>query len=199
MTSNILEQPAAVNQPLTTSELDRARLYLEQTQNGVVGAIKHLSEPQWKFKPAADRWSIAEIMEHIVHVQELVLGPIRGQLAAAPTAAAHPDHARIDEIVIGYFPNRLNKFPSPQEPAGGLAPQEALRRLSTNHARLNEYLETTPDLRHHTVEARPLRAVSKGAFDSMDGYQWILAAAAHTERHTKQILEVIAAADFPAR
>jgi hypothetical protein len=31
----------------------------------------------------------------------------------------------------------------------------------------------------------------------MDGYQWILAAAAHAERHTKQILEVIANAAFP--
>ncbi|MGA7238566.1 MAG: DinB family protein, partial [Bryobacteraceae bacterium] len=151
MTTNIVEQRAAVNQPLTTSELERAHLYLEQTQNGIVGAIKYLSEPQWKFKPAADRWSVAEIMEHIVHVQELVLGPIRCQLAEAPSSPAHPDYERIDEIVIANFPNRLSKFPSPQQPAGGLAPQEALRRLSTNHARLNEYLETTPDLRHHTV------------------------------------------------
>jgi hypothetical protein len=31
----------------------------------------------------------------------------------------------------------------------------------------------------------------------MDGYQWILAAAARTERHTKQILEVKAEAGFP--
>jgi hypothetical protein len=31
----------------------------------------------------------------------------------------------------------------------------------------------------------------------MDGYRWILAAAAHAERHTKQILEVIGNAAFP--
>jgi hypothetical protein len=31
----------------------------------------------------------------------------------------------------------------------------------------------------------------------MDGYQWILAAAAHTERHAKQMLEVKADDDFP--
>jgi DinB superfamily len=200
MTSNTLEQPViAVNQPLTASELDRARLYLEQTQNGITGAIKYLSEPQWKFKPAADRWSIAENVEHIVHVQELVLGPIRNTLAEAPSAPPHPDYERIDEIVIAQFPNRLSKFPSPEPPTGGFTHPEALPRLSTNHARFNEYLETTPGLRHHTVEARPLKALSNGAYESMDGYQWILAAAAHTERHTKQILEVMAEADFPAR
>jgi hypothetical protein len=32
----------------------------------------------------------------------------------------------------------------------------------------------------------------------LDGYEWILAAAAHSERHTKQILEVKADPNFPA-
>ena len=66
-----------------------------------------------------------------------------------------------------------------------------------NQADLAEYLESTPDLREHATEAVPLKAVSNGAYDLMDGYQWILAAAAHTERHTKQILEVKANPAFP--
>lgn len=198
MASTIVK-PADINQPLTASELDRARLYLQQTHDGIIGAIKLLSETQWKFKPGGDRWSIAEIAEHIVNVLELVLGPVRSQLAAAPSAPAHPAYRQIDEIVIARFPDRMSKFPSPLPPAGGFARTEASGRIANSYDRLKEYLETTPDLRHHTVEARPLRAVSNGAFDSMDGYQWILAAAAHTERHTKQILEVIAEADFPAR
>jgi DinB superfamily len=197
MASTIM-QPSDVNQPLSASELDRARLYLQQTHNGVIGAIKLLSEPQWNFKPAADRWSIAENVDHIVQVMELVLGPIRDQLASAPSAPANLAYSQIDEIVIGRFPTRLNKFPSPLPPPGGFARSEAPGRIAKSYARLNEYLETTPDLRHHTIEARPLKAVSNGAFDSMDGYQWILATAAHTERHTKQILEVIAEAEFPA-
>jgi DinB superfamily len=197
MASTIMK-PTDVNHPLTTYELDRARLYLKQTHNGVIGAIKLLSEPQWNFKPAADRWSIAENVEHIVLVLEIVLGSIRDQLAAVPPAPANPAFSQIDDIVVDRFPNRLSKFPSPMPAPSGLAQQDALSRLSVSYARLNEYLETTPDLRHHSVEARPLKAISKGAFDSMDGYQWILAAAAHAERHTKQILEVIAEASFPA-
>jgi hypothetical protein len=198
MTSNTMAEPA-VSQLVTAPELDRARLYLAQTHNGVVGAIKCLSEPQWNFKPAADRWSIGEIADHIVQVLELVLGPVRAQLAGTPSAPVHPAYIQIDEIVIARFPDRLSKFPSPLRPAGGLARGEALGRIAQNYARLNEYLETTPDLRHHAVEARPLKAISNGVYESMDGYQWILAAAAHTERHTKQILEVIAEANFPAR
>ena len=33
----------------------------------------------------------------------------------------------------------------------------------------------------------------------MDGYQWILTAAAHVERHTKQMLEVRADPNFPTK
>jgi hypothetical protein len=49
-------------------------------------------------------------------------------------------------------------------------------------------LKTSADLRQH---------VSDGPFGSMDAYEWILFIGAHSERHTKQILEVKAAPDFP--
>jgi hypothetical protein len=160
-----------------------------------------LSEAQWKFKPAPDRWSIAEILEHIVLVQELALGPIREQLAKAPAASADRDYKQVDAIVVNQFPDRLTKFQAPEivQPTGRWAPSAALDRLLKNYGRLGEYLESTPDLRQHRAPAPPLKAISKGAFESMDGYQWVLASAAHTERHTKQILEVKADPNFPAR
>ena len=78
----------AAPQTLTASELEQARLFLEQSRNGVIGAIKGLSEAQWKHNPASDRWSIAENVEHIVTVLERVAGPIREQMAAAPALCA---------------------------------------------------------------------------------------------------------------
>jgi hypothetical protein len=102
-------------------------------------------------------------------------------------------------MVVTQIPNRLEKYPSPAtvQPAGQWPPDVASVRLLANFARLTEYLESTPDLREHSLAAAPLKAVSKGEFEFMDGYQWILATAAHTERHTKQILEVRAQANFP--
>lgn len=191
----------ASDQKLSSSELEQGRQYLQQTRNGVVGATKGLSEAQWKFKPAPDRWSIAEIVEHIVITQEFILGPIREQLAKAPVDTADRDYKQVDGIVINQIPDRLTKFQAPEmlRPTGRWTPAEAMDRLLKNYTRLEEYLESTPDLRQHIVEAPPLKAVSKGKYESMDGYQWVLGAAAHTERHTKQILEVKADANFPAR
>jgi len=185
---------------VTSSELDHARLYLEQTQNGVVGATKGLSQAQWNFKPAPDRWSIAEIVEHMVLTQDLVLGPTREKLAKAPPPSER-DNTLVDAIVVNQIPDRTSKFKAPEflQPTGRWTPAVAMDRLLKNYGQLTEYLETTPDLRHHALDAPPLKAVSKGAYDSMDGYQWILATAAHVERHTKQILEVKANANFPLK
>jgi hypothetical protein len=205
MTTPVLSgrpEPAALSsdQKLTAQELNQARLFLQQTRDAVTGATKGLSEAQWKFKPSPDRWSIAENLDHIVIVQERVLGPILDQLSSAPAPPADLDHQLVDAIVVNHFSNRLTKFSAPEfvRPTEEIVPFELLSRLITNYARLTDCLESTPGLRQHALEAPPLKAVSKGAFELMDGYQWILAAAAHAERHTKQMLEVMADPGYPA-
>jgi hypothetical protein len=191
---------SAAELTVSSADMVHARLYLQQTQDLVVGATKGLSKQQWSFKPAPDRWSIAEILEHIVAAQEYVLGPVRNQLAKAP-APAERDIRRVDEVVIDQMPDRTAKFQAPEflHPTGRCAPADCMERMFKNYAALRKYLETTPDLRQHAIDAPALKAISKGAYDTIDGYQAILLAAAHTERHTKQILEVRADANFPAK
>jgi len=192
-------EPAASLSGLTAQELDQARRFLEQTKNAVIGVSKGLTEAQWAFKPAPDRWSIAEILAHIVMVQDRVLGPVLGQLADAPAPPPGLDCKVIDAILFNQFSNRLEKFSGPPSvhPTGEIVPAEFLARLAANCESLAARLESTPGLRQHSLESLPLRAVTKGAYDRMDGYQWILAAGAHTERHVKQILEVMADPGYP--
>jgi hypothetical protein len=183
-----------------TPEVEQARAYFTQTRDGLVGATKGLSPAQWNFKPAPDRWSIAETLEHVVFVQERVLGPMWEQLAVAPPAPADYDRAEIDSIVLHWFPDRLNKISSPEAllPTGRWSPAEAMGRLGANYARMSDLVESASDLRQHAIQAPPMKIYSKGKYELMDGYQWLLAAAAHIERHTKQMLEVKADPNFPA-
>ena len=183
-----------------TPEVEQARAYFTQTRDGLIGATKGLSQAQWNFKPAPDRWSIAENLEHVVFVQERVLGPMWEQLAVAPPAPADHDRAEIDLIVLHWFPDRRGKIPGPEalHPTGRWSPAEALDRLGVNYTRMNDLVESVSDLRQHAIEARPLKLFSQGKYELMDGYQWLLAAAAHIERHTKQMLEVKADPSFPA-
>lgn len=190
----------AADPKMSPADVEQGRQYLQQTRNYVIGATKGLSAAQWKFKPSPDRWSIAEILEHIVVTQEFGLGPIKAQLANAPSAS-NPNAKTIDAVVMQQFPDRTKKFTAPEmlQPTGRWTPGEMLERLNKNHALLIAQLESTPDLREHSIPAPPLKALSKGAYENMDGYQWILASAGHTERHTKQILEVKADPNFPAQ
>ena len=186
---------------LTSGDRDLAQRFIQQTRNGIAGAIKGVSGAQWSFTPSPESWSIAQIVEHIVFVLDRVGGPVRQALPQAAPSPAARDSKLIDAIVIHQFPTRLNKFPAPGFacPAGRFqSPSEAHSALEQSYAALSEFLESTPDLREHALEAPPLRAVTNGVYEWMDGYQWILAAAAHTERHTKQILEIKADANFPA-
>ena len=184
---------------LTEQELEQARLFLQQSQNTVIGAMKGLSEAQWRFKPAPGQWSIAENLDHIVIVQERVLGPVLAKLASDPAPFANRDYRAVDAIVVHQFPTRLVKFQAPEfvRPVDQIEPQELVDRLKANYIRLMNYLESTPGLRQQAGEAVPLKAVSNGAYEVMDGYQWVLAAAAHAERHAKQMLEVKADDNFP--
>ena len=184
---------------LTQAEQEQAHTYFQQTQDAIVGATCGLTAAQWNFKTSPARWSIAEILEHVVFVQERVLGPIAEQLDTAP---APPPETRetVDSIVLGQFPQRLKRFTAPDfaQPTGRWTPDEALERLAVNYVRLRQLVDSTPGLRAHALEAPPLKAVSSGVHQLMDGYQWLLTAAAHTDRHTKQILEVKAHPGFPS-
>src|SRR5438132_237686 len=57
-------------QSLTQADRDRAIKYLESTRQGVQDATAGLSPAQWNFKPAPDRWSVAEVTEHIAAAED---------------------------------------------------------------------------------------------------------------------------------
>jgi hypothetical protein len=190
---------AAVENTLTSAEREQANQHLAQTRDAVLGAITGLSETQWVFQPSPDSWSIARIVEHVALIQERVLNMVRNHLPAGPMAPPDRNVQLIDAIVINQFPNRLTKFSGPEavQPTRDCPLGEARNRLVTNTQRFIECLETAPGLRDHVLEAPPLKAITKGEYTVLDGYQWILAASAHSERHAKQILEVKVAPGFP--
>ena len=132
-------------------------------------------------------------------VQERILGPIREQLAQAAAPQADRDYQLLDRIVLERIPDRSIKGKAPDflQPTGQWSPPAALDRLFHNYKRLTAFVESTHDLREHVLEAPPLRIVTNGAFDTMDGYQWALTVAAHDERHVGQILDVQADENYP--
>jgi hypothetical protein len=67
-----LVAPVLQAQSLTKEEREKAIKYLEKTRAGVLEATKGLSEAQWNFKPGPDRWSVAEVTEHIAAAEDFL-------------------------------------------------------------------------------------------------------------------------------
>ena len=95
MTSQTLADTAVVDlRTVTASELDRARRYLRQTRNGIVGAMQGLSDAQWTFTPGS-RPVVDRANRRTHHLRPgFVLGPLGERLAAAPAAPASYDVER---------------------------------------------------------------------------------------------------------
>lgn len=169
-----------------------AQQYLDQTRAGLAGAIHGLSPEQWNFKPAPDRWSVAENVEHLAIIENYFVATVGPQLVDAPSAAPAGDAENRDAEILARVPDRSTKYQGPPEihPTGRWSPQETLERYLASRRQTAEFLNSGLDLRAHSAPHRVLGV--------LDGYQWVLTIAAHTDRHIQQIEEVKAHPDFPA-
>jgi DinB superfamily len=181
----------AFAQQLTQADRDKGLQYLQKTEDGVVAATKGLSDAQMKFKPAPDRWSVAETLEHIALAEDFIFQNVNDKIMKAPAGAAGRDTAKADAMVLAMIPDRSHKAqaPGPLVPTGRWSPAEALAHFERSRGKTIDYLQSTPDLRQHVVDS-PLG-------QPLDAYEWLLFIGAHSERHTKQIEEVKADPKFP--
>lgn len=185
---------------MVAPDLDQARKYFALTRNRLQEVTAGLTDEQARFKPAPDRWSIAEILEHLSIAHDRILTRVIDQFPQAPAPEPGRDALVVDALVLEKIPDRSMKATAPEfaQPKGLITPKESLGRILLSYQRLTEFLASTPDLREHILDSPPLRFTTGGAHTTADGYQWVLTAVAHDERHIRQILEVKAASDYPA-
>jgi hypothetical protein len=181
----------ARGQELSQAEKDSALKYLETTKQGVLEATKGLSEAQWNFKAGPDRWSIAQVMEHIAAAEDFMRGMDEERVMKAPAGEPGRDAKKTDEAVLAMVPDRSHKAqaPEPLQPSNRFgSPAASVKHFVESRATTEAFLKNTPGLRDHVMDS---------PMGKLDGYEFILLAAAHSERHTKQILEVKADPNFP--
>jgi hypothetical protein len=70
---------------MTGNERDTVVAHLEKTQKVFEQTVSGVTPQQWSFKPAPDRWSLAEIAEHIAKMEDLLRGFVTGQVVNIPT------------------------------------------------------------------------------------------------------------------
>ena len=189
--SLLLAAAALGAQPLTQHDRDYALSQLHASRRVFLDAIAGLTPEQWKFKPAPDRWSIAECAEHVALSEELMFERVQRMLKG-PASPGQTSAVKDDELMKGWL-DRSQKAQAAgaTQPTGRWAtPARLAEHFKQRRERTLEYVRTTQDpLRSHFGAG-----VAAG---KLDAYQWLLGIAGHTERHVLQINEVKADPGYP--
>ena len=75
---------------------------LSRTRDSIISETKNLSQAQWNFKESPDRWSINQIVEHLVIWEVLLQREISQALVAGPRPELNKE-ARTDSAVVGFL------------------------------------------------------------------------------------------------
>ena len=183
--------------PLNQADRDRVLSELNSSRKLFLESITGLSPAQWTFKAGPDRWSIAEVSEHIVAAEGFIGGIVRDTVKtpADPAKAAQREagNAKADAGLLAGIRDRGNKATAPAQiaPKGIYkTPADAADAFKTARGKTIDYIRTTrDDLRDH------FSSQLIGA--ELDGVQGFLMLSGHTERHVAQIEEVKQSPGYP--
>jgi hypothetical protein len=179
--------------PISKKERSYATKFLKDTEKAVAEQVKGLTPAQLTFKPAPDRWSVEECVKHIAKSEEMLWQMIDSVMKSTANPDKRSEIKLTDEQLVQRIEDRTNKVKTTENLMPENIPlkdtKEALESFMKNRDRLIEYVKSTnDDLRNH---------VATLPFGSIDGFQGILFIAAHSNRHTQQIMEVKADPNFP--
>ena len=173
--------------PDTLSSAERASIVAElrRSRDAFLDAVTRFPAEAWTRHPAPGRWSASECAEHVIKIE-------RGMRKFLPTvlAALPPDPARggalagRDAAVAGQLRDGpARTAPENVRPEGrydALSPDQAGRDFAAARDEVIRFAETTDAELRSVFHAHP-------ALRELDGYQWLLFVALHTDRHTRQL------------
>jgi hypothetical protein len=183
--------PAAAQQ-LTEQDRMTLQKHLQQTRQAFLESISGLSDAQWTYKAGPDRWSIAEVAEHIAISETTILQLVTDKVLKSPPFQRDPNGMSDEKLIAGLM-DRTNRFQAPEmlRPTNRWATRDALAKdFIAARDKTEAYVKTTTDDLHGHGGPHPV-------FKMLDGYQWVLLLSAHSGRHTAQINEVKESPGYP--
>jgi hypothetical protein len=174
---------------MTPAERERVSSYLDETRENLLRTARSLSPTQLQYKPAPDRWSVAECLEHITVTEGFILGKINNTLQET-AGSSTPGIG--DDGIVQMVVDRSTRVKGPEQvmPTRRWAYDQLLGEFESARKRTADFAATTDvQLRQHAFPHPMLGA--------LDCYQWLLLIGAHGERHRAQAEEVMADAGFP--
>lgn len=167
--------------------------YLDKTRDDLLAAVRGLNEAQLDFQTSPKCWCIAGIVEHVVLVEDAVLARVLQELTSAANPGSEMKANETDAGLLRKATDRSVKLEAPgQFHPTGKPMASSLEQFLAGRKKIVDFIQSTHlDLRHISTQTR--------AFGPLDGHQRFLFLAAHSARHTEQIIETKEAPNFPTQ
>ena len=179
----------AIPQPVSNVNEERQYLVnrLRQSRDRLSQSVADLPEELCRIRPSETSWSVIDCVEHIVIAEKAWHVRLQGRQPVNEPV----DRAKDDLVVRVAEPGEKRSAPERAQPRGKYATlADAVQEFCTARDQTVDFAErTAEDFRAFSVEH------ALGVFDI---HQFLLLAAAHAERHAKQVEEIRASAAYRA-
>jgi len=171
--------------------------YYKETFDKLEKDVSGLSNEQLHYKPAPDKWSVSQCLEHIILTEKMLTGYVKQTMGQPANPERRSELKMTDDDIMKAITDRSFKAQAPKEIAPKAEgkytdPAVAIKELQDQRREIIAYIEglSLEDMRNHVTDS---------PFGPVDGYHSLLYIPGHTARHTLQIEEIMSDQNFPAR
>ena len=152
-------------------------------------AVEAIAPVDRERRPTPDRWSVAEVIEHLAIVETRVTTRLGEAFDAARADGMTRDPETgsvVDSSFLARAHDRSRRFKTGEhaEPRGGLSTMEAWEQLEASRQAFLNLLERADGLTVSGITA------PHPAFGTLSFHQWAVFLGAHDARHALQIREM---------
>lgn len=174
------------------SEIADPVAYLADARAALLQAVRPISAESGSRRPAPDAWSVAEVLEHLTHVERGVTRLLAGfveQVGAEGTAPPPPADAGSRFVALPAVLDRRTRVEAIDvtRPRNGWTVDRSLAELNNAREALVRLVRAAA-----TVDLGPF-TFAHPYLGPLNGYDWIIFIGTHEMRHTEQIREIHAA------
>jgi DinB superfamily len=155
---------------------------LQNSRAKFLSAAEELSDLRWRESPAPDCWSAAEVVAHVVIIEETTIFGMKRLLRSTPKPLRKRFHV---PLAIATWRGRKVRTPIPLDPQRVRDKQESLAGLAATREATVAFIEST---RGTDISLYHYQHPFLG---SLNMYDWFRTIGYHEMRHAKQIRELV--------
>ena len=163
--------------------------YLDSTRLDLGNAVDGVAATRREERPGPERWSVAEVLEHLAIIEGRIGKLVATRIAAAKSAGLGPESDTspiLDSIDRAKVVDRSRAKTAPDmlKPQSGAEATAVWSRLEQSRAALREAVISGDGLALSEIkQEHPVLGL-------IDLYQWLVFVGSHEARHTAQIREI---------